>query len=651
MPDPSGPCLVLGADRGHASNAVVAHYWFVSPTGAGCNGYTDARLTWDSDIIVPYTPLDTSDPKYCTVDFKAFTPPKPASFGDHRVTASACYIDLPAVQCDQPGSIVTQTYTIDPIPTMVVKPKSGQASTDFTATYDMNSSQCGFAEAQFYWDGVAMGARVPIVQASCTATYSLANAPKPNGVGGHSISARACSRTCLPYWGASASFTVLPTPTPTPTPTARPTPTPTPISKAVATPTAIPTALPSASVEPSASPSASIEPSLVPSPSAEPSPSGSGEVLGATSPPTPPPGTGVAVTAAGSSAPPGGNPYVAELVTFVGGPDIGSIDPAVVATNLFLTLLILFFFGLTSEVFNSTMDSNRDEVHGWWVRLMNGPLRFMGPLVVTGAGLDRLAGSGRFGSILRVLAVLSLLGLIYGFLSPDFGLNPHSAVLFLSLVVGLGFLTFFSEGSATRLAFSRYHANASVKLYGTAILVAIMAVIVSRLVTFQPGLVYGFIASAVIIAPIALAKRDDATLVLVPAFGLLVVSVLAWLLLGPVRVMAADGQPGPALAQSILAMIVIGGLEGLFITMIPLRFLDGSTVMGWSRVAWALTFGAVTFLWWQLLLNQNQAYVAAFQQTNVQVVLATLVVFMLTTGGLWSYFRFRRRPAEVEAEA
>ena len=76
---------------------------------------------------------------------------------------------------------------------------------------------------------------------------------------------------------------------------------------------------------------------------------------------------------------------------------------------------------------------------------------------------------------------------------------------------------------------------------------AILAVVVSRSVNFPPGLVYGFIASAVIVAPIALAKRDDATLVLVPAFGVLVVSVLAWLLLGPVRVAGGRRRaaPGP----------------------------------------------------------------------------------------------------------
>ena len=52
-------------------------------------------------------------------------------------------------------------------------------------------------------------------------------------------------------------------------------------------------------------------------------------------------------------------------------------------------------------------------------------------------------------------------------------------------------------------------------------------------------------------------------------------------------------------------MIVIGGLEGLFITMIPLTFIDGATVKNWSRLGWAVVFGIVTFLWWQLLLNQD----------------------------------------------
>ena len=316
-------------------------------------------------------------------------------------------------------------------------------------------------------------------------------------------------------------------------------------------------------------------------------------------------------------------------------------------TNLLLTVLLVFLFGLTAEIFNSTMDANRAEIQGWWPRLMRGPLRVLRPLSASGSALDAMSSSGRIGRTLQVLIVLSLIGLIYGFLSPDFGLNEQSLLLFVSLVIGVGVVTYFVEGSSTFMAAKRYRAETSIRLFGTAVVVAIVAVVVSRSVTLEPGLVYGFIASAVIVAPVTLAKRDDATLVLVPAFGLLVISVVAWLLLGPVRLAGADGSWPPALAETILAMIFIAGLEGLFITMIPLRFMDGATVMAWSRVAWVLTFGVVTFLWWQLLLNQDRAYAAAFEHSNVKLVLATLGLFMLTTGGLWSYFRFRRVPAEA----
>ena len=216
-----------------------------------------------------------------------------------------------------------------------------------------------------------------------------------------------------------------------------------------------------------------------------------------------------------------------------------------IVTNIFLTLLLLFLFALTAEIFNSTMDEHRDEVHGWWLRLMRGPFGILGRLTVPGASLTRLAGQGRFGSILRVLAVLCLLGLVYSALSPDFGLNSQTLVLFISLVVGLGFLTYFSEGSTTRLAASRYRANASIRLYGTAVLVSILAVVISRLVTFQPGLVYGFVASAVIVSPVAMGRRDNATLVLVPVVGMIVVCLCAWLLLGPVRAAAAGERSSP----------------------------------------------------------------------------------------------------------
>jgi hypothetical protein len=618
----NGPWLETNRDFGMATDSIKASYWYVDSDDCY---WAIVRFYWDGNQVGSDDTLDSD----CHATY-SFGDAPTATPGDHILSAIACYVDATS------GGEVCDDYTRASlqysIVTVVLKPTNGRVATDFKATYSTNQSKCTFVTAQFFWDGDPLGAPVDL-DASCTAVKSLTSAPKPNGVGTHTLSAQACSPRagCDTQTTARATYRVRPNPTPTPTP--RPTPTVVP----TATPTTVPT--------PSPSPSPSVEPSVLPSPSDAPTPSPSGAVAGETSPPeTPAPSQAIVI----ASEPPG-NSYVPALVNDIGGPDAGSIDPEVIATNIFLTLLVLFFFGLTAEIFNSTMDANRDEVHGWWARLLRGPLALLAALNISGTSLGHLSGSGRIGSFARVLLVLSLLGIIYGFLSPDFGWNPQSLILIVSLIVGLGFLTLFSEGSATRLAARRYRADASIKLYGTAIIVAILAVVVSRLVDFSPGLVYGFVASAVIVAPVALARRDDATLILVPAFGVLVVSLLAWLLLGPVRVAAADGSPLPALAETILAMIMIGGLEGLFITMIPLTFLDGATVKNWSRVGWAVVFGIVTFLWWQLLLNQDAAYIGAFEQTNVRVVLATLGVFMLTTGGLWSYFRFR--PKQIEAEA
>jgi outer membrane biosynthesis protein TonB len=625
--------LALSPTHGPATAKVNASYTFVDPSGAGTCPPSITFL-WDaapvSPSIVPRPDCANSPLTY------SFVPPSPATTTFHRVTA--CYFVRNT--CLDFAGVPTRSdvdYFVDPVPTLVLSPKKGLAAASFKATYTTGENPCGaWPEAEFSWDGKAQG-RVKL-DASCTAVMTFEPIPEPNAPGKHIVKAIACNSDGCQEYAKTATFTVSPNPTPTPSPTPTPKPTPTPTPKPTPTPSPTPTASPT--------------PTPTPTPTAtpEPTPSPSQAVLEATSPPgpTPPPAAAPIVPTPSAGAE---NDYVPALVSSIEGPDPGGIDPAVVTTNLLLTLLILLLFGLTAEIFNSTMDSNRDTVHGWWARLLHGPLALFAALNLSGRSIGALSGRGRIWSIARVILVLSLIALVYGFLSPDFGLNPQSGILILSLVIGCGFLTFFSEGSQTRLARRRYHASASVELYGTAILVAILAVVVSRLVDFSPGLVYGFIASAVIVAPAALAKRDDATLVLIPAFGVLVVSVLAFLLLGPVREAARGGEPLPALAESVLAMIMVGGLEGLFITMIPLTFMDGAIVKDWSRIGWAISFGIVTFLWWQLLLNRTASYLNAFQQQNVQVVLFTLVVFMLTTGGLWSYFRYLHHPVQLEPAA
>ena len=334
--------------------------------------------------------------------------------------------------------------------------------------------------------------------------------------------------------------------------------------------------------------------------------------------------------------------------------DLGeiSLDVAVLSTNFLLTLLLLLIFGTTSALFNNTLDANRAEIDGWFAGWRERFARIGRPIA---GGLGAIVGSGGPGRRtppLRVAAILLLTGLVYGFLSPDFGLNTQSLLLFASLALGLGVVTYVNEGGAALFASRRLHVPAGVRVHLAALSVAVVCVLASRLIDFKPGIMYGFIASSAFLVPAALDRRQEGKVALYPALVLLGVSLVAWLLMGFVRGLetGADDWPLP-FAEALLAVVFVGGLEGLFFNMVPLTFMDGKAVADWSRIVWAVTFGVATFLFWQLLINPDAGYLDALRETKVVLAITLVVFYVVITLGTWSYFRWRapRRgePAEV----
>lgn len=331
--------------------------------------------------------------------------------------------------------------------------------------------------------------------------------------------------------------------------------------------------------------------------------------------------------------------FVASITT----PDQARFNTDVVLTNLLLTIMVILLFGLTSAVFNSTIDDNRDDIARFFARLGGRFGLIAGPLGRLDRAVKGTADRAKLSTAGRVVTVLALSGLIYGFLSPDFGFNEKSLYLFIALVIGLGFATYLQEGGSTLLAIRRYRTPSSVRLFGAGIVVAIVCVLASRVAGLQPGFVYGFMASSVLLAPAALGKRSSANLVLLPSIALLLASVGAWLLMGPLHSAAQRDASGiNILAETIAAAIFVGGLEGVFYSMIPLSFMDGAVVWRWNRVAWALMFGTATFLFWQLVINQYAAYLDAFKQPTIIAILLILAVYGTLTAGTWLYFRNRR---------
>jgi hypothetical protein len=322
----------------------------------------------------------------------------------------------------------------------------------------------------------------------------------------------------------------------------------------------------------------------------------------------------------------------------------------VLGTNLFLTLLLLLVFGTTSALFNSTFEANKEELDGWLAAL-GGRLRRVGRPIAKVVGAVQPLGRSGPPPGLRIVAILLLTGLVYGFLSPDFGFNAQSLLLFLSLALGLGAVTYVNEGGAALFASRRLHMPAGVRVHVAALVVAVLCVGASRLIDFKPGIVYGFVASTAFLVPAAMDRRQNGKVALYPALALLGVSVSAWLLLGIVRGLDDGGAWPVPFAEALLAVVFVGGLEGVFYNMLPLTFMDWKAVADWSRVAWVLIFGTATFLFWQLLINPDAGYLDALRETKVVVAVSLVVFYVVVTLGTWSFFRWRARHVKEAAQA
>jgi hypothetical protein len=332
------------------------------------------------------------------------------------------------------------------------------------------------------------------------------------------------------------------------------------------------------------------------------------------------------------------------MVASVEGPEAVSTDLDVLGTNLVLTIIVLLTFGLTSSLFNSTIKSNREEIDGW----VDGGKARLRPIAAPLTGSAVMLGSvgtrRRLGRMTRIVVILGLTGLVYAFLSPDFTFDGRGALLFASIVLGVGFVTYLSEGGGSFVANRRLHAPASVRLYVAAVAIAVVCVVVSRLMDFQPGILYGFVASNVVLATVVLDRRRSAQLVLIPTLALLLVALAAWGALLLVRpLVASDGAWWELVLEAVLVTVFVAGIEGVFYSMIPITFMDGAAVYEWNRLAWAGLFGLATFLFWHLLLNQQDSYLDALRQTRVAVALGLVLLYGAITLLTWLFFRLRNR--------
>ncbi len=294
------------------------------------------------------------------------------------------------------------------------------------------------------------------------------------------------------------------------------------------------------------------------------------------------------------------------------------------------------------ELFNRTLDEHYDEVTGWFSRLLPG-----GRSERSGERRARVRGSWRTLGLVLVAGTL-----LAGLLDPGFGWNRSTGALLVGaglglvgvMAVGLGVSAWFVRRRDTGVALS-------VRALPGALVVTAACVVLSRVVGFEPGYLYGVLAGLVVGG--ALSAVDEGKQAALASAVTAVVAVAAWLgwsWLQPS--LGSDPSFGLTVVDTALATLFVAGLEGLVFGLVPMRFLAGAQVLRWSKLVWGLLFGAGVFFFLQLLAHPGSGYGPTDSAVPFLTAAALFAGFGLVSVGFWGWFRIRdrRQPAQPTPE-
>jgi hypothetical protein len=397
-------------------------------------------------------------------------------------------------------------------------------------------------------------------------------------------------------------------------------------------------------------------------------------------------------------SPTGRAPAAGSYVQSVPDPTQVNLDPVVLASTAVIAAGVIVLVPFPSALFNSTLEENYDEVMGgvnrirrrlqsWWTaaigwlraRFGNGstptlpqppsamaPTTYAEPMHPLGGPLpgqslappvsagpeiapratavvephSAEAAHDVWRTPLGILVFVALSALFYAFLDPTFGLSLSSLATVLGLTIGL--VVILAAYAAPLLLFSnRHRIGLDVRALPATLIVAVICVVLSRLVGFQPGYLYGLIVGFYFAHSVTrdIEGKAEAS----AAASSLVAAFVAWFVLALLRASALPGEFSTVLLQAATVTIVVAGLENAVFAMLPLRFMPGAAVFGWNRIVWAVLLGLGVFGFAYVLLNPSSGagYLADTTRTSFFTMIVLLVGFGLASVLFWAWFRFR----------
>jgi hypothetical protein len=247
--------------------------------------------------------------------------------------------------------------------------------------------------------------------------------------------------------------------------------------------------------------------------------------------------------------------------------DLGAVLP-----SLALTLLLLAALALPAGALNRAAAEQPGRVDALLARLRVPP----------GAGPDTPV------AFVAAVAVTAVAGaVLLGFLAPAFPFDGSAPALLVGLVIAFAVVTAAQQGSQLLYVTRWWGVRCHLGPVPGFLLLGAVAVVLSRAMGLEPGLVLGALVAFRSARP--LRPDEEGPAVALAAAALTAVGALAWVLREPLA--AAAGAPGTFLADVLataLTATAVSAAANLVFALVPVSFLPGAALLRWSPALWAV---------------------------------------------------------------
>lgn len=320
-------------------------------------------------------------------------------------------------------------------------------------------------------------------------------------------------------------------------------------------------------------------------------------------------------------------------------PTIGELfsNPVALAAGGGFALALLLLVAIPSELLNSTLASGGHRLGRGYLALQGALARFN----------DRLTAVTRTPLLSAGLLVV-VLSIIFGFNDPDYGFDAVSVRLTLSMATSIFIVYCLSALLSGAIMKRLWGIRSQLEMLPTALLLAVLGVVIARVINFTPGFLIGLAIGLAIIGTVPAALRAKAVLL---QFGVtFAVGMTAYIAYSVLRGIPGllDTLPGVFVDDTLVA-IVAESLTGLLIVLLPLAFFNGRELWAQSKVLWVVSFMVVATAFSAIVLPTATEQVGSV--VDLVPWLIPVAIYAVVVFALWGWLSLEERKAQHAAAA